>query len=153
VQDSQNKIINRDTKTLIDKLLLEKIPLAGVARFVIVFYSLDLRERVVRAIETRDGSFRKVAQRFAVSKTCVERWVIQKRSQGHLVTRKQGDSLSALMNHQDQLMAIFEKHCDATGLWVSQSTMGRIFARLTLPRKKKHFAPLKPQVSACNCCA
>lgn len=32
VQDPQNKIIDEATKTLIDKLLLEKIPLAGIAR-------------------------------------------------------------------------------------------------------------------------
>jgi transposase-like protein len=32
VQDPQNKIIDRPTKNLIDKLLLEKIPLAGIAR-------------------------------------------------------------------------------------------------------------------------
>ncbi|GAP96685.1 hypothetical protein NIES2104_32280 [Leptolyngbya sp. NIES-2104] len=34
MQDPQNKIINEATKTLIDKLLLEKIPLAGIARVV-----------------------------------------------------------------------------------------------------------------------
>ena len=32
VLDPQNKIIDQATKTLIDKLLLEKIPLAGIAR-------------------------------------------------------------------------------------------------------------------------
>lgn len=32
VQDPQNKIISQETKDLIDKLLLEKIPLAGIAR-------------------------------------------------------------------------------------------------------------------------
>ena len=32
VQDPQNKIISDKTKALIDKLLLEKIPLAGIAR-------------------------------------------------------------------------------------------------------------------------
>jgi transposase-like protein len=32
VPDPQNKIIDQATKTLIDKLLLEKIPLAGIAR-------------------------------------------------------------------------------------------------------------------------
>ena len=34
VQDPQNKIIDQATRTLIDKLLLEKIPLAGIARVV-----------------------------------------------------------------------------------------------------------------------
>lgn len=34
VQDPQHKRIDPATKTLIDKLLLEKIPLAGIARVV-----------------------------------------------------------------------------------------------------------------------
>ena len=34
VQDPQNKIINGATKTVIDKLLLEKMPLAEIARVV-----------------------------------------------------------------------------------------------------------------------
>jgi len=34
VQDPQNKIIDQASKTLIDKLLLEKIPLAGIAKVV-----------------------------------------------------------------------------------------------------------------------
>jgi transposase len=45
---------------------------------------MDLREKVVNAIEKREGSFRKVAQRFAMSKNCVERWGTQKRTEGHL---------------------------------------------------------------------
>ena len=32
VQDPKKKVINQETKNLIDKLLLEKIPLAGIAR-------------------------------------------------------------------------------------------------------------------------
>lgn len=32
VKDPQNKVISEETKALIDKLLLEKIPLAGIAR-------------------------------------------------------------------------------------------------------------------------
>ena len=122
-------------------------------------HSIDLRERVVSAIEKGDSSFRKVAERFAVSKNCVERWVIQKRTEGHLVPRKQGGSVSAVMEHKDQLMTIFEnqtdatlaEYCellfDATGLWVSQSTMCRTFVRLGMPRKKKRSAPVKRPVS------
>lgn len=32
VEDPQNKVISDETKGLIDKLLLEKIPMAGIAR-------------------------------------------------------------------------------------------------------------------------
>ena len=117
-------------------------------------YSIDLRERVVSAIEKGDSSFCKVAERFAVSKNCVERWVSQKRTEGHVVPRKQGGSVSAVLEHKAQLITIFEnqpdatlaEYCellfDATGLWVSQSTMCRTFQRLDLPRKKN--APLQP---------
>ena len=53
-------------------------------------YSIDLRERVVSAIETGESSIRKVAQRFCVSKNCVEKWVAQKRTQGHLRNSRVG---------------------------------------------------------------
>jgi transposase len=57
-------------------------------------YSLDLRQRVVNAIENGEGSVTKAAQRFAVSKICVERWVRQKRPQGHVVPRRVGQSVA-----------------------------------------------------------
>jgi transposase len=72
-------------------------------------YSIDLRERVVSAIEKGDSSYRKVAQRFSVSKTCVERWVLQKRTEGHIVPRQQGGSVSAVMEYKAQLWEIFEQ--------------------------------------------
>lgn len=120
-------------------------------------YSLDLRERVVNAIENGDSSVRKVAQRFAVSKSCVERWVRQKRTQGHVVPRKQGGSVSRVMEYRNPLVTIYEKkpdatlaeYCellaDATGLWVSQSTMCRTLQRLNLPRKKNTACESSPE--------
>jgi transposase len=111
-------------------------------------YSLDLREKIVNAIEEGESSFRKTAQRFSVSKSSVQKLVAQKRAEGHLAQRKQGGSVSSVMEHKAQLMAIYEKQPDATlaeycellaeatGLWVSQSTMCRTFQRLNLPRKK-----------------
>lgn len=125
-------------------------------------YSIDLREKIVSAMEKGDSSVRKVAARFAVSKNCVERWMLQKRTEGHVVPRKQGGSVSPVMAHQDQLKAIFEQqpdatlaeYCellfDATGLWVSQSTMCRTFQRLHLPRQKKRCAPAKPAANVSN---
>jgi len=112
-------------------------------------YSVDFREKVVSAIEKGDSSFRKVARRFAISKSCVERWVAQQRTQGHVVPRKQGGSVSASMSYADQLRGILANRADvtlaeacellfdATGLWVSPSTMCRTLQRLNLPRKKR----------------
>ena len=59
VQDPQNKIIDQATKTLIDKLLLEKIPLAGIARVVEVLepwlqnYVNQKYQNVPRQVEVR----------------------------------------------------------------------------------------------------
>lgn len=77
-------------------------------------YAIDLRERLVSAIENRYSSDSKVCSNFAVSKNCVERWMIQKRTEGHVVPRQQGGSVSPVMAPQDQLMAIFEQQPDAT---------------------------------------
>jgi transposase len=111
-------------------------------------YSLDLREKIVSAIENGESSFRKTAQRFSVSKSYVQKLVAQKRTEGHVVPRKQGGSVSAAMKHKTQLLSILEKQPDATlaeycerlfdetGLWVSRSTMCRLLQRLNLPRKK-----------------
>ena len=96
-------------------------------------YSLDLREKVIDAVEKGDSSIRKVAQRFGVSKNFVQRLVTQKRTQGNILPRKQGGSMvSPVIEHKAKLMEIFEKQNDATlseycellfnetGLWVSQ---------------------------------
>jgi transposase len=111
-------------------------------------YSLDLREKIVSAIEKGESSFRETAQRFSVSKSYVQKLVALKRTEGHLMPQKQGGSFSTVMEHQVQLLEIFEQQRDATlaeycellfdktGHRISQSTMCRTFQRLGLPRKK-----------------
>ena len=47
-------------------------------------YSMDLREKIVSAVEQGDSSIRKVAKRFSVSKNTVQRLVTLKRTQGHV---------------------------------------------------------------------
>jgi transposase len=118
-------------------------------------YSVDFREKIVSAIKKGDSSVKKVAQRFGVSKNCVQKLVTQKRTKGHILPSKQGGSMiSPVMKYKAQLIAIFEQcndatlaeYCellyDETGLWVSQSTMCRTFQRLELPLKKN--APPQP---------
>lgn len=59
VENPQNKIINQQTKSLIDKLLLEKIPLAGIARVTEVSepwlqsYVNDKYESVSKQVEVK----------------------------------------------------------------------------------------------------
>jgi transposase len=45
-------------------------------------YSVELRERVVRAYESGEGSHRDVGKRFAVGEATVKRWVWLKRKKG-----------------------------------------------------------------------
>lgn len=59
VENPQNKVINQETKDLIDKLLLEKISLAGIARVVDVSepwlqsYVNDKYESVSQQVEVK----------------------------------------------------------------------------------------------------
>lgn len=112
-------------------------------------YSLDLREKIVHAVEAGESSIRKTAQRFSVSKSCVQKLLAQKRTEGHLNPHKQGGSKhSSLLPFQEHLLGIVQQYPDATlaeyceylgeqtGLWVSQSTLCRTLQRLKLPRKK-----------------
>jgi transposase len=47
-------------------------------------YSIELRERVVHAYESGEGSHRDVGERFAVGEATVKRWVSLKRTKGDL---------------------------------------------------------------------
>ena len=78
-------------------------------------YSLDLREKVINAIEKGDSSVRKVAQRFGVSKNFVQKLFTQKRTKGHIIPGKQGGSMvSPVLKYKADLIAIVEKRNDAT---------------------------------------
>ena len=78
-------------------------------------YSQDLREKIISAVEKGDSSITKVAQRFGVSKNCVQRLVTQKRTIGHIRPKKQGGLMvSPVMKYKAELIAIFEKQTDAT---------------------------------------
>lgn len=72
VENPQNKVISDETKALIDKLLLEKIPLAGIARVVEVSevwlqgYVNQKYDEVSRQVSVR--AKKRGAWRFSVTK-------------------------------------------------------------------------------------
>ena len=71
-------------------------------------YSMDLRKKIISAVEQSDSSIRKIAQHFAVSKNTVKRLNTQKLAQGHIAPRKQGESMAnPVMPYKDQLLATF----------------------------------------------
>jgi transposase len=112
-------------------------------------YSEDLRERVIRAVES-DRPREEVAARFEVSVPTIERWVRLKRETGGLARRPVPGAVAVktvgllaalparLAEHAD---ATLEDHCswwhDVSGWDVSTATMSRALTRLGWPRKKR----------------
>jgi transposase len=54
-------------------------------------YSIDLREKIVRAYEQGDTSVRKVAARFGVAKSFVQKLLVMKKTQGYVAPKKQAE--------------------------------------------------------------
>ena len=126
-------------------------------------YSMDFREKVVKAYERGDTSIRKLAAKFDVSKAFVQRLLKQKQLTGHVQPQKQGGSIkSELHEYSTQLIQMVEQHPDFTLVeyceywgetykqWVSTSTMCRALKKQQLTRKKRRYAALKQQRRECK---
>jgi transposase len=112
-------------------------------------YSIDFREKIVKAYEQGNTSVRKVASRFDVSKSFVQKLLEMKKTQGDVQPRQQGGAMKGELNgYEAQLQAMVEKYPDATlteyceyfgetyGKWVSNSTMCRSLKKQQLTLKK-----------------
>lgn len=112
-------------------------------------YAVDLRERIVRAVD-EGCTAEEAAALFDVSAATVRRYLRQRRVAGSLVPktspgrprligpREEGALLAQLAAQPDGLL---EEHCRQwqarTQRVVSVATMCRALARLHLPRKKR----------------
>lgn len=112
-------------------------------------YSLDLRERIVKAYEVGDTSVRKVAELFQVSKNTVQALLKRHRTQGSIEPLPAtGGKPSAVSGSEVEIEAMVSAHPDytlkeyceywgeKTGTWVSESTMCRWLQRQKLTLKK-----------------
>jgi len=121
-------------------------------------YSIEFREKIVKAYEQGNTSIRKVSSRFDVSKAFVQKLLKQKKTQGHVEPGKPGGGIkSELDGYVTQLAQMVEKYPDATlpeyceywgethHQWVSTSTMCRALQRQQLTRKKRLYAAVKAQ--------
>lgn len=119
-------------------------------------YSIDLREKIVLAYSQGDTSIRKVADRFGVAKSFVQKLLSLNKTQGHVEPIQQGGaSKGELDRYSDQLAAMVERYPDATLLeyceywgasynhWVSTSTMCRALQKQKLTIKKRRYAAAK----------
>ena len=112
-------------------------------------YSLDLRERIVRAVD--QGYARtEIIKLFGVSKATIKRYLKQRRELGHLHKKpipgrppKKSAPLQTVLIVQLETYpdATLEMHChlweQASGVSVSTSTMSRAIQRVGWTRKKK----------------
>ena len=114
-------------------------------------YSMDLRQRVVRAVEVEEGTIAQVAARFQVGQTLVKKMLRQWRERGDLTPRPHGGGATASLGtqHLQKLEQQVKKEPDATleelrrflgetaQATVSEATVCRALQRLHLPRKKR----------------
>lgn len=111
--------------------------------------SLDLRQRIVQAYEDKEGSQAKLARRFKVSESSVERLIRLKRQTGSLEAKSHAGGFGPRITEGDRerLLADFEQEPDlrqediaarlaAEGRSVSQPTVSRALKRLGITFKK-----------------
>jgi transposase len=118
-------------------------------------YSLDLRQKILRACDQRLGSHRAIAALFGVSQSFIEKLLRRHRTTGSIAPRPHAGGRRALCDEsaralvrrliQDSPDATLAECCERLlarrGLRVSVPTMGRLVTALGLPRKKSRSTP------------
>src|SRR5262245_14622833 len=118
-------------------------------------YSLDLRQKILRACDQKLGSQRALAALFGVSRAFVEKLLQRRRTTGEIAPRPHAGGRQPRCDHaamdvvrqlvRDQPDATLEELCaqlqQQRGLRVSVPTMCRLLQRLGLPRKKSPSMP------------
>ncbi|MFG3817555.1 IS630 transposase-related protein [Limnothrix redekei] len=114
-------------------------------------YSVDLREKIVAAHLVNQESIRKVAARFSVAKSLVQKLVKQYRTKGNLALKHRGKPRLSHLSHAEAqaqvrdlvaerpdatLKELCESFAQLTGHGVSSSAMHRCLNKLKLSRKK-----------------
>jgi transposase len=119
-------------------------------------YSLDLRQKILRACDQRLGSQRAIATLSGVSQSFVEKLLRWRRATGDISPRPHAGGRRALCDATGiaHVRRLVHEYPDATlaelavqlevqhGLRVSVPTIGRIVLHLQLPRKKSRSMPL-----------
>ncbi len=122
-------------------------------------YSLDLRQRVVAAIEGGDLSRAEIAEVFHVSPAWIRRLLRRYRETGSLAPkeRRYGPPPKLDQARRRELATLVQQDPDATlaelqerlAAGVSVPTICRALARVGLPRKKSRSAPVNRTGPTC----
>ncbi len=110
-------------------------------------YSMDLRERVVAAVDAQEGSLRQLAQRYRIGLSTLIRWLRRRREAGTIAPKPHGGGHPPALNKtaQRRLRAVLRKQPDATleelaqraGVRCSRMAIFRTLEKLRITRKKK----------------
>jgi transposase len=120
-------------------------------------YSLDLRQKILRASDQELGSQRTIAAFFGVSLSFVEKLLRRRRMTGDIAPRPHAGGrrpscdeaalaqVRRLVHEQPQatLAELCERLFAQRGLRVSVPTMGRLVLSLKLPRQKSRSTPVR----------
>jgi transposase len=123
-------------------------------------YSIDLRKKIVEVWKKENISIRKLAERFRVSKSFIQKLIKKSQETGDIRPLPQGGSPPSKLNSTQLVLlvelmeknndATLEELCDllekATGVRVGKSTMGRISQKLNYSLKKTLYAPEKEKI-------
>lgn len=114
-------------------------------------YSLDLRTRIVEAVDRHVGSQGEVAALFGVSRTWVKKLLRQRRETGSVAPKphgggqppklddERGEALRSYILAGKEDASLVEVQTYVARRWrvrMSEATVSRLLARLGLPRKK-----------------
>ncbi len=113
-------------------------------------YSIDFRQKIIEVYENEDISIRKLAKRFRVTKSFIQKLLKQYRETGNISPKPQGGTRKLKLNSK-QFMTVIEiikANNNATlselcslleekEIKVSRATMGRITQQLNYGIKKK----------------
>jgi transposase len=127
-------------------------------------YSLDLRQKILRACDQRLGSQRAIALLFGVSQSFIEKLRRRRRSTGAIAPRPHAGGRRAICNEEaltivrrlvhEQPDATLAELCERLlaqrGLRVSVPTMGRLVITLRLRRKKSRSTLANRTLSAAS---
>ena len=118
-------------------------------------YSLDLRERVIRAVDESALTIEQIAQRFSITERTIYNWLARRKQAQTLapkphaggralsVDEEGGKLLGELVEEKnDRTLAEYaEAYAQRRGVRLSRAALHRAMVRLKLPRKKKHSVP------------
>src|SRR4028119_1594715 len=123
-------------------------------------YPIDFRQKIIEVHKKEGISIRKLAERFCVAPSFIQKLLKQYKETGNINPRPQGGSPAPKLKEEQliDLIEIIETHNDATleelcdllekkvQVRVSRATMGRLTQKLNYSVKKKLSTPLKKKV-------